>query len=66
MKLTDKQQTAINELNKAEEKFLLDIGWVKDGKHFSSPVRIGYVFPGDKVFVASALEATKSYFDLNQ
>lgn len=63
MKLTDQQQKALDKLTKAEEKFLFELGWIKNRKHFSPPKRVAYVFLGDKVFLSSALAAQKSSLD---
>ncbi len=63
--LSDKQQKAIKKLHIAGEKFLLDFGWKKDGKHFSPPTQISFVWPEDKVYLETALDAQLTYLKGN-
>lgn len=56
----EKQKEALDKLLQAEENFLLELGWKKNGKHFSPPTRVSCYDPRDKLFLDVAVEAQKN------
>lgn len=63
-----KKLSIVEKLIKAEEDYLKASGWkkikVKGASNYWSPNdRVGYVFPGDKVYRDSALDAQKGATD---
>lgn len=60
------KKSALAKLVKAQEKFLLECGWRREGKHWiTDEKRVGHAFKGDKLFLEAALSAQLQDLDPN-